>query len=200
MKFSILVIAKNEAQNLSLMVESVRSQGKDWEIILLEGGSTDNTQEVARSLGCKVYDQTDNIFSSLNKGLEYITGDIFTFFSGHDHYLPNAFDLVEKNIGDAMWLYGNISKGGKTTRFPLFNKEEFLKYNCPVSWCFIRTEAIKKYNLKMRTDLRALGEYDFYRQLAIYETPVQIQESLAYYKIHKNNVGRFAKSEKYLFR
>ena len=99
-----------------------------------------------------------------------------------------------------MWIYGNISKGGKITKFSAFNKEQMMKYNCPVSWCFVRTEAIKKYNLKMRTDLKALGEFDFYRQLAIHETPIQIQEPLAYYKIHKNNVGRFAKEEKYLFR
>ena len=200
MKFSIIIIAKNEARNLPLMIESVKSQGKDWEIILLEGGSIDDTRKVALELGCKVFSQTDNLMSSLNKGLELITGDIFTFFSGHDHYLPGAFDLVEKNIGKAMWLYGNISKGGKITKFPLFDKEEFLRYNCPVSWCFVKTEAIKKYHLKMRTDLKALAEYDFYRQLSLYETPVQIQESLAYYKIHKNNIGRFAKSEKYLFR
>lgn len=200
MKFSIIIPVKNEAKNLPQMIESIKSQGKDWEVILFEGGSSDNTREVAKELGCRVYDQVDGIFSSFNRGLELITGDIFTFFSGHDHYLSGAFDHVEKNIGSAMWLYGNISRGGRVTKFPPFNKEAFLKYNCPVSWCFIKTEAIKKYNLKMRTDLRGIAEYDFNRQLAMYETPVQIHEVLAYYKIHYGLGKMYSNKEKYLFR
>ena len=49
---SALVIARNESANISECIKSM--QGLADEIIILDGGSTDNTVEIAESLGARV--------------------------------------------------------------------------------------------------------------------------------------------------
>lgn len=55
-RLSVVLIAKNEASLLAECLQSV-----DWadEIILLDSGSSDGTQELARSLGAKVFANSD---------------------------------------------------------------------------------------------------------------------------------------------
>ena len=54
-KFSVAVIAKNEALTLPRLIESLKEfQERGGEICVLDTGSTDNTVEVAKELGCKV--------------------------------------------------------------------------------------------------------------------------------------------------
>lgn len=54
-KFSVALIAKNEALTLPRMIGSLKEyQKRGGDIWVLDTGSTDNTIEVAKSLGCKV--------------------------------------------------------------------------------------------------------------------------------------------------
>ena len=54
-KFSVCLIARNEALTLPRLVGSLKDfQERGGEIYILDTGSTDNTVEVAKSLGCKV--------------------------------------------------------------------------------------------------------------------------------------------------
>jgi len=54
-KFSVALIAKNEALTLPRMIGSLKEyQDRGGEIWVLDTGSTDNTIEVAKELGCKV--------------------------------------------------------------------------------------------------------------------------------------------------
>ena len=54
-KFSVVVIAKNEAKMLPRLVESLKEfTSRGGEIVCLDTGSKDGTPEIARKLGCKV--------------------------------------------------------------------------------------------------------------------------------------------------
>jgi glycosyltransferase involved in cell wall biosynthesis len=52
---SICIIAQNEERNLARVLESVQPIAD--EIVLVDGGSTDRTCEIARSFGCKVFER-----------------------------------------------------------------------------------------------------------------------------------------------
>lgn len=53
-KFSVVLIAKNEAETLPRLIKSLAEfQRRGGEVVLLDTGSTDGTRGVARSLGCK---------------------------------------------------------------------------------------------------------------------------------------------------
>jgi glycosyltransferase involved in cell wall biosynthesis len=52
-RLSVCLVAQNEQENMSRVLHSV--QGIADEIVVLDGGSTDRTKEVARELGAKVF-------------------------------------------------------------------------------------------------------------------------------------------------
>ncbi|MDR3710330.1 MAG: glycosyltransferase family 2 protein [Capsulimonadaceae bacterium] len=51
---SALILAKNEAEFIERCIRSVQWAG---EVVVLDSGSTDGTQEIARSLGATIYEQ-----------------------------------------------------------------------------------------------------------------------------------------------
>lgn len=69
-KFSVALIAKNEALTLPRMIGSLKEfQDRGGEIWVLDTGSTDNTIEVAKSLGCKVEAVGDKFRIKIDKEL-----------------------------------------------------------------------------------------------------------------------------------
>lgn len=69
-KFSVALIARNEAETLPRMVASLKEfQERGGEIWVLDTGSTDNTIEVATSLGCKVEAVGDKFRIQIDKEL-----------------------------------------------------------------------------------------------------------------------------------
>ena len=70
MNFSVCLIARNEALTLPRMIGSLKEfQERGGEILLLDTGSTDNTVEVATSLGCKVQAVGDKFRIKIDKEL-----------------------------------------------------------------------------------------------------------------------------------
>lgn len=76
---SLCMIAKNEADSIARCINSAK--GFVDEIIVVDTGSTDNTKEIARTLGAKVIEETwNNDFSAArNISLEHATGDWILF-------------------------------------------------------------------------------------------------------------------------
>ncbi|WP_079418638.1 glycosyltransferase family 2 protein [Thiomonas intermedia] len=73
-KFSVIVITKNEANNITDCLQSVKMLAD--EIIVFDSGSTDGTQEICVSLGATVY-ETDwpGFGSQKNRALGQATGE-----------------------------------------------------------------------------------------------------------------------------
>ena len=72
MNFSVCLIAKNEELTLPRMIGSLKEfQSRGGEILVLDTGSTDKTAEVARGLGCIVYEVGDKFRIKINKKLAY---------------------------------------------------------------------------------------------------------------------------------
>jgi glycosyltransferase involved in cell wall biosynthesis len=70
MKFSVCLIARNEALTLPRMVASLKEfQEKGGEILVLDTGSTDNTVDVAKSLGCLVTSVGDKFRIQIDEDL-----------------------------------------------------------------------------------------------------------------------------------
>lgn len=68
--FSICLIARNESKTLPRMVKSLSEfQARGGEIWVLDTGSSDNTIEVAKSLGCKVEAVGDKFRIKIDKDL-----------------------------------------------------------------------------------------------------------------------------------
>ena len=91
----------NDAANIASSIQSVISQTySDWELLIMDDGSNDCTNEVVTGLN----DSRIQYFSQKNKGqlvalnnlCPYITGDIVLMLHSDDRLYCN--DTLEKNI------------------------------------------------------------------------------------------------------
>jgi len=74
MKFSICIIAKNEANTLPRCIKSLKEfMDKGGVVCVLDTGSTDGTPDIARKLGCKVEEVGGKFITNISK---YLAGKI----------------------------------------------------------------------------------------------------------------------------
>lgn len=76
--FSVVLIVRNEGKTLPRLLESLKEFfERCGECIILDTGSTDNTSEVAKSFGCKLYEVNDKFVAHIGRELAHIINDNF---------------------------------------------------------------------------------------------------------------------------
>jgi glycosyltransferase involved in cell wall biosynthesis len=102
---SVIIPFFNRADFLSEAVESVLAQTySNWELILVDDGSTDTSPEAARRFVQKhpkkvfLYSHENGInrgaSSSRNLGIKHATGDLITFLDSDDVFLPETLEIA----------------------------------------------------------------------------------------------------------
>jgi len=99
MTISVLIAVYNAEDTIKAAIESILNQTfRDFEIIVIDDGSTDNTVKIIEEL----YDERIAIYSnltnlgqtkSLNKGIQYCSGEYIARMDADDISLPNRFKL-----------------------------------------------------------------------------------------------------------
>ena len=90
MKLSIIIPALNEERYLPKLLESIQRQSfKDYEIIMADAESEDETAEIAKSYGCRVV-KGGSPGRGRNEGAKAAQGDLFLFLDA-DLILPKGF-------------------------------------------------------------------------------------------------------------
>ncbi len=102
-KYSIVLPTYNRARFLDAAIDSVLAQSvNDWELVIVDDGSTDNTREIAlryKDERIKYYYQ-ENLERSAarNNGIKRASGAFIAFLDSDDIYLPNHLEEAEKLI------------------------------------------------------------------------------------------------------
>ena len=101
MKISIIIATWNAAKTLRRCLDSIVSQLTDeTELILIDGGSKDETNEIIDSYGDKiavhVSEPDKGVYDAWNKGVRVAKGDWITFIGADDWMLP---DTISKYLG-----------------------------------------------------------------------------------------------------
>ena len=128
MKLSIITVNYNDSKGLERTINSVISQSfHDYEFIIIDGGSTDDSVDVIRKYGQYidywVSEPDGGIYPGMNKGLRQAKGEYVNFMNGGDCY--HSADVLEKIFAldtDADIITGahsenglrNVGKGGVT--------------------------------------------------------------------------------------
>ena len=104
MKYSIITVNYNNKDGLRATIESVVSQTfRDFEFIVIDGGSTDGSVDVLKEYDDKitywVSEPDKGIYNGMNKGIAKATGDYLNFMnSGDCFYDDNVLEhLAKKN-------------------------------------------------------------------------------------------------------
>ncbi len=105
-KFSVIVLTYNEAHRLRPCLESVA-----WanEIVVVDGGSTDNTQQIAREYTPHVHvsdllgpDKPGGFSDQRNFGLERASGDWVFFLDADERATPELAEEIKRRLLDGL--------------------------------------------------------------------------------------------------
>jgi len=110
---SILIPAYNEAQTIGDVVAKIMSLYPDFEIIVVNDGSTDDTAAVAKAAGALVYSHPRNIGNgaAVKSGIRFASGKILVFMDGDGQHEPKGIATLLKYIPEFEMVVGARPKG-----------------------------------------------------------------------------------------
>jgi glycosyltransferase involved in cell wall biosynthesis len=121
LKLSIITVNLNDAEGLRKTIQGVINQTfKDFEFIVIDGGSKDGSQEVIKEFSQRiVYSISENdngIYDAMNKGISRAVGDYCMFLNSGDYLVgPDILSEIfshnfsEDIISGAVITYSNLS-------------------------------------------------------------------------------------------
>lgn len=205
MILSIITINRDNASGLKKTLKSIAGQTcKDFEHIIVDGASTDDSVEVIRkyadSLGdcVKWISEPDKgIYNAMNKGITMASGDYIQIMNSGDGLVSD--DVIErmldalKDSGYPSILYGNMLKDmpdGRMIRDKCFAGQEitflgFYRGTLNHSPAYIQRSLFEKYGL-YDEELRIVSDWKWYLRAIILgeEKPVYTDIDVTLFDMH----------------
>ncbi|MDT0686067.1 glycosyltransferase family 2 protein [Autumnicola psychrophila] len=164
MKVSILTVVYNNADVISGCIESILNQSySNIEYIVIDGGSTDGTQQkiepYRKKLAYYVSEKDSGIYNAFNKGIQQATGDIIGIVNSDDFLFEQ--DTVKKLVRnfqefEADLVYGKgmyVSQKDVTQVKRIYPSNPFKKSYLIFGWIplhptiYVRREVYEKNGL-----------------------------------------------------
>jgi glycosyltransferase involved in cell wall biosynthesis len=103
-KISVVIPTYNRSTYVTKAIDSVLAQSyRDYEIIVVDDGSTDNTCEVLKSYMnkiCYIYQENAGVSATRNRGVRESKGLYLAFLDSDDLWYPEKLELQVKHIQD----------------------------------------------------------------------------------------------------
>ena len=100
MKFSIIIPVLNEEKTIQSCLSALQPLSNKCEVIIVDGGSADNTCILAAPLANKVITSAIGRAKQMNNGVKHATGDILIFLHADTSLPENALPLIQQKIGN----------------------------------------------------------------------------------------------------
>lgn len=166
-KLSIIIPTFNSGAVLGRALDSIVGQTFiDWEVLIMDGVSTDNTLDVANSYNdnrIHVYSEPDNgIYDAMNKGIIKAKGEWF-YFLGSDDWLLNSqvlqtvfqFDVKELDV-----MYGEVEAPQLGAKHRGVWSVEQIEYNICHQAILFRSNLFKRIGL-YNNKYKILADFEF---------------------------------------
>jgi glycosyltransferase involved in cell wall biosynthesis len=152
MRFSIITATLNSGQWMAECAGSVIMQNNrqhEVEHVIADGGSTDDTVEIAKRYGCTIAprDSDDDIFTVITKAVRYSSGDVISWLGSDDCLLPGAINAVARRFelsgrrwvtGSLLWTDQDLRPLGTISAPPEWVSVEAM---ASLGWCYINDRA-----------------------------------------------------------
>jgi len=200
-KVSVIMNCYNGEKYLREAIESVYAQTyKDWEIILWDDESIDNTQEIAISYDDRLKyfrgKKAASLGQARNRALDKATGKYIAFLDQDDIWLSHKLEkqvYVLESTPDIDFVYSNYytRKDNREwlnfkTRQPTgYVFEEFLNfYPVGILTTVIRGSVLDCLESRFDEKLHICEEFDLFMRILYKSRARYMQEPLAIYRIH----------------
>lgn len=167
-KVSVVTIVRNGAATLPRALESVHSQDIDVEHVVVDGDSSDGTQELLandKSIGLWVSEADHGISDAFNKGIALSRGEIIGLLNSDDWYEPGAIRAVLEKMQEtgADVVCGDLQywKDGQRT-YLASSEPEQLSRGMTVGHptVFVRRDCYRRHGL-FRPDFKLAMDYEW---------------------------------------
>lgn len=199
-KVSVIIPTYNRAYCILNALESIFNQTfSDYEVIVVDDGSTDNTKQVLEKYSDKItyiYQQNKGQASARNNGIRNSKGEYIAFLDSDDEWLPERLksgaDILDSNK-DVYLLFSDMyrtKKGSvlKDTYFGLYKpcrgfvfKELYFQDFIPTSSVIIRKECFLKQGY-FDEFLPLCEDYDMWLRIAPFYKFEYIDKPLVIYR------------------
>lgn len=200
--FSIITCTLNSAAWLTESIKSVLSQqGVTIDYIFVDGGSTDDTLNIIRTLPRPVTlieNRSNGISDAMNAGMAAAKGEIIAHLHSDDFYLhPDVLMTVARGfeLTNCRWLYGRtlsaINGRLKPENYtaPRYSRLQLLQGNfIPHPATFVKRELMQQAGL-FDTRLRYAMDYDFWLRLSLLAEPLQMGMPLTAFREHAGSLS-----------
>lgn len=216
---SVIIPTHNAEKTIMRAVESITSQFRDYEIIIVENGSDDKTFDISRKLATNnskitITQSALGVSCARNIGIDLAVGEWIMFLDADDYYLDGAAETIEwciseSSIDMALFSYESGNKkrfitNGQIKRYSGKQVEsvrvEFLKN--PTRYMQVwsklyRTEIIKEKNIRFNEKLVFSEDSDFILRYSKYCKNVVFNPEIIYhYSIDNTSAMRSNKGDK----
>jgi glycosyltransferase involved in cell wall biosynthesis len=178
-KISIITPNYNQGRFLEECILSVLSQEyPNLELIIIDGGSDDNSLAIIKKYADKitywVSERDGGQADAINKGLKFVTGEIFNWLNSDDRLAPGALhncaDAFHADPAAAGWIGGCIRTGEGGDIVDVIYPNGADRDNIGENWngrqfyqpsCFLSTEKVRRIG-GLNTDLYIALDLDLW--------------------------------------
>jgi Glycosyltransferases involved in cell wall biogenesis len=164
MKVSIITIVYNNRECIVDCIQSVINQSyPNIEYIVIDGGSTDGTQEKIQpfqnKLAYYISEKDNGLYNALNKGIKQATGDIIGILHSDDLFydsecIQKVVDSFKNTNADLVYAKGQyVDKANIEKVKRIYLSKTYKKSYLPFGWIplhttiYVRKEVFEKYGL-----------------------------------------------------
>lgn len=186
-KFSVIIPAYNAATFITHAIKSIKAQtSDDWELIIVENGSTDNTTEVCSEflddIRVSLIHSEKGVSNARNAGLEIARGEWVVFLDADDQLLNDAlqkYSEVDEEFTPDL-IVGEYDERGVhyTSERKLYSKDnlvDFLRISmenptkkCNVTGAAFKLDLIRRYVISFDSDIRYAEDSVFFLEFLMH--------------------------------
>ena len=206
---SVVLPAYNAEKTIAEAIQSIIEQTyKNWELIIINDGSTDDTENVILGFEDKrirYYCNNENkkLIYTLNRGFSLATGKYIARMDADDICFTERFEkqvtFMEKYpdivvCGTQIEYFGSKSTAYKKLKFPLRNSQ--LKDMLAISTCFahpsvmIRNSVVKSCCVLYDINYKNAEDYSLWIDLSDYGNFANLNETLLFYRISDTQISQ----------
>lgn len=202
----------NVAPYVREAIESVlRQTYRDFELLVIDDCSTDNTVEVVRSIEdarIRIVQNGKNVglAENLNLGLSFITTEYVARMDGDDiaepFWLEKEVAVLDANseIGICSGGFERFGTVKSLVRFPEHHEDCManMLFECSVIVPTFRMSLYRDHGLRYSTDAFPAEDYRFWAECLRFTKIYNIQETLFHYRMHPTQICTARKEEQQL--